>query len=677
MKLAYRPELDGLKAIALIGIIFYHLPISIDGFQLFSGGFFGIDIFFVISGYLITSIILRELVLTGSFSFKNFYEKRIRRVIPTLLFVILISLPLAWFFLLPNDFIFFSISNITSLSFTSNFYHWYNGESIFQSEIIKPFLHTWSLSILVQFYFLFPIFLVIIFKYLRKYLIYILVLIFFFSFVLAHYAAKNHAGFNFYFLPTRIWEFLAGSIVAYFEITLVNLKINKRINLILSYIGLFLISYSILFLNDKILHPSIYTFIPIFGTCLIICFSQEGLIVKKILSNKLFLGIGLISYPLYLWHYPIFSFANITNFTKENLSDKFLLVIISLILSIISYYLSERFSKINNQKIFYSIIAVIYTSVFFANHNIIKNDGYNTRFSEFFDVRQKEVLRDPKSFQKCNGDVSISQTCYFNTNSNKKIFFISDSQSWNTLPYLKDIFIKKDYQFITAAHNGCSYFPGFKLKHLQETKKNYEKICNTDEYVKLLSNTKNSIIIFWSRLPLYLENSYFDNEEGGVERKGILPNKHFVSDNKNLSIEQSFKDGVSKLAKNNQIILVYPLPETGWDVRKKLLGLELTEGKGKLIEKINIPKEYLTTSYEIYKKRNESSFNLLDSFEDDNVYRVYLHKLFCNTVIQNRCLTHDDKNIFYSDPSHASPKASILIGDLILKKIEIIEISEN
>ena len=675
MKIKHRPEIEGLKAIAIISIIFYHLPISVDDFRFFSGGFFGIDIFFTISGYLITSIILRELVLTGSFSFKNFYEKRIRRIIPVLLFVILASIPLAWFLLLPNDIIFFSISNITSLSFTSNFYYWYTGEENFQNEIVKPFLHTWSISILVQFYLLFPIFLVISFKYLKKYLIYIFILIFFVSFGLAFWAAKYHAGFNFYILPTRAWEFIAGSIVAYFEITSANLKTNKRMNPVLSYTGLFLIAYSILFLNNKIVHPSFYTFIPILGICLIIWTSQKNLIITKILSNKLFVRFGLISYSLYLWHYPIFAFANIANFTKENLSVKFLLVFITLIISIISYYFIELPSKNNNKKIFYSIISVIYAVIFFTSNNIIKNDGHNTRFPQIFDVRQKEVLRDPKSLHRCNGDVSVSRTCFFNINSNKKIYFISDSQSWNMLPYLKDVLVKKDYQFITAAHNTCSYFPGFKLKDKQQTQKSYERVCNIDEYVKLLANSDNSIIIFWSRLPLYLEKSFFDNKEGGVEKGNIYWDQHFVSDNKNLSIEQSFKDSVSKLAKNNKIILVYPLPETGWDVPKKLLGSSIM--KSKLMEKISIPKEYLTLSYEIYKDRNKSSFDLLDSVEGNNVYRIYPHKLFCNTIIQNRCLIHDDKNIFYSDWSHASPKASILIGDLILNKIENIESKKN
>ena len=122
MKLTYRPEIDGLRAIAVGAVILYHAQIPIFGHQLFKGGFIGVDIFFVISGYLITSIILKELVETGTFSFKHFYERRIRRILPALLFVMLVSLPFAWMYLLPSSFIDFSKSILYSLGFSSNFY---------------------------------------------------------------------------------------------------------------------------------------------------------------------------------------------------------------------------------------------------------------------------------------------------------------------------------------------------------------------------------------------------------------------------------------------------------------------------------------------------------------------------------------------------------------------------
>ena len=166
MKLTYRPEIDGLRAIAVVAVIFYHAKISILGHETFKGGFIGVDIFFVISGYLITSIILKELVTTGSFSFKHFYERRIRRILPALLFVMLVSLPFAWMYLLPSSLIDFLKSILYSLGFSSNFYFWDTGQQYAAvSGLFKPFLHTWSLSVEEQFYILFPIVLVITFKY--------------------------------------------------------------------------------------------------------------------------------------------------------------------------------------------------------------------------------------------------------------------------------------------------------------------------------------------------------------------------------------------------------------------------------------------------------------------------------------------------------------------------------
>src|SRR5210317_30681 len=248
MKVVYRPEIDGLRAIAVSAVILYHAQITILGQRPFKGGFIGVDIFFVISGYLITSIILKELVTTGSFSFKHFYERRIRRILPALLFVMLVSLPFAWMYLLPSSFIDFSKSILYSLGFSSNFYFHYSGQQYgAESGLLKPFLHTWSLSVEEQFYILFPIVLLITFKYFKKYLIHILILGFVISLGLADWVSRNHPSASFYFLHTRMWELLAGSILAYFEILNVNRNQNKKLNLILPFTGLLLIVLPIIF----------------------------------------------------------------------------------------------------------------------------------------------------------------------------------------------------------------------------------------------------------------------------------------------------------------------------------------------------------------------------------------------------------------------------------------------
>ena len=179
IKLKYRPEIDTLRAIAVSAVIIYHAKISLFGNLIFSGGFLGVDIFFIISGYLITSIILKELLEKNSFSFRNFYIKRVRRILPALLFVMLVSIPFSWIYLYPSDLVSFSKSILYSLGFGSNFYFHFSGLEYGSPEgILKPFLHTWSLSVEEQYYILFPIGLVVVFKFFRKYLIFFFISMF-------------------------------------------------------------------------------------------------------------------------------------------------------------------------------------------------------------------------------------------------------------------------------------------------------------------------------------------------------------------------------------------------------------------------------------------------------------------------------------------------------------------
>jgi len=663
----YRPEIDGLRAIAVVSVILYHAQITIFGHQPFKGGFIGVDIFFVISGYLITSIILKELITTGTFSFKHFYERRIRRILPALLFVMLVSLPFAWMYLLPNALIDFSKSILYSLGFSSNFYFHYSAQQYgAESGLLKPFLHTWSLSVEEQYYILFPIVLLFTFKYFRKYLVHILILGFIISLGLAEWTSRNYPSISFYSIHTRMWELLTGSIMAYFEITLGHRSKNKTLNLIFPTIGLILIGHSILFFNDRIFHPSFYTLSPIIGVCLIIWFSNKDELVTKILSIKLFVGIGLVSYSLYLWHYPIFAFARIIEFSQGSLFYKLLLGIIIIILSIFSYYFVERpaRNKKNKFKVVLSLSLILIFVLIILNINIVQKDGYKDRLPEIF---QKDLSEQPWALLKnsdgeqCHNNV---KKCKFNTSSNKKIYVIGDSHMAAIISNLIDRVVKKDYQFITSTLDACLFFPEFNLVEVTTMKINER--CNHSYFQtikEVLSKDKNSIVIFGGRFPLHLSNYFFDNQEGGIEGKEF--GLKYVSVGGYETIETSFQNEISELSKSYKIILIYPIPEVGWNVPSKLLRDYL------------ITKNYITTSYEVYKNRTKSSFELLDSIKGKNIYRVYPHTLFCNTTIKNRCVTHNDKNIFYADDDHPSIKGAEMINDLIMKEIEKIELSNN
>jgi len=678
MKLTYRPEIDGLRAIAVGAVILYHAQITILGYQPFKGGFIGVDIFFVISGYLITSIILKELVTTGTFSFKHFYERRVRRILPALLFVMLVSLPFAWMYLLPISFIDFSKSILYSLGFSSNFYFFFSGQQYgAESGLLKPFLHTWSLSVEEQFYILFPIVLLVTFKYFRKYLIHILIFGFIVSLCLAEWTSRNYPSASFYFLHTRMWELLSGSVLAYYEITKGYRSKNKTLNLILPFTGLILIGHSILFFNDGMFHPSFfYTLSPIIGVCLIIWFSNKDELITKILSTKLFVGIGLISYSLYLWHYPIFAFSREIDFFDGSISKKLIVGVTIIILSIFSYFFIEKQFRDRENK-FRKIFSYILFSViilFIFNIGAISFKGYENRFQYKFPLDDGRM-----PFEKLTGKEIYNKNITFKSNSSDlNIFLVGDSHA-ETLSYGIWKNFKDNYNVNFSIFSDCQLILNLNRVN-KKTLKSHS--CTSDRQqkrIEFINKTNNSIVILFGRLPYILNEDGFNNYEQGFYEGKM---KDFFQDDKNSlktklqrqkNIAINYKKTIQGLLNNNHnIILVYPMPEVGVRVPKIIKNFILHNRNVELFDK-----GIFATSYEIYKDRTKSSFELLDSIQSKNIYRVYPHTLFCNTTIKNRCVTHDKNNIFYKDDDHPSLKGSEMINDLIMKQIDKIELKSN
>ena len=680
MKLSYRPEIDGLRALAVGAVILYHSQITILGHQPFKGGFIGVDIFFVISGYLITSIIYKEISSTGSFSFKYFYERRIRRILPALLFVMFVSFIFAWIFLLPSSFLDFSKSIIYSQLFSSNFYFHYSGQEYDNpSSLLKPFLHTWSLSVEEQYYIIFPIFFIIIFKFYRKYLIHFLISGFILSLLVAEWGSRNYPSATFYFIHTRFWELVAGSFLAYYEINLGYRSKSKKLNLILPVIGLLLIAHSILFFNHNMLHPSFFTLSPVLGTCLILWFSNKEDFITKVLSLKLFVGIGLISYSLYLWHYPIFAFYRYIKNTTGNYTNVLIVFIILLALSIFSYFFIEKpFRKKNSKKLSIKIILLSVIVIFFINFLTIYKRGFTERFKNIFleldknnIVKPWNLLKDNKG-EKCFSNKNL---CFFGFDRKKKIFLIGDSHIASINYDLKNkVLSETKYSLTVANRTGCIFFPGFDLVH----KKSGRKTACNDEYFsklkKLFSENNDSIIIFGGRFPFYTSKKTFNNGEGGVEFSSWFKDRTFLKLGKFDKIEDSFKENVELLSKTNKIILIYPIPENGWNVPRKLY-LQLFFDKNK--KDLKNKKNWITISHETYKKRTKYSFEILDSIKGENIYRVYPHKLFCDSLIKNRCVSHNNERIFYSDDDHPSSRGAEMINNLIMKEIKKVEQMSN
>jgi peptidoglycan/LPS O-acetylase OafA/YrhL len=307
-----------LRALAVLPVIFFH-----GGFDLFSGGFVGVDIFFVISGYLITSIIFTE-IRSGTFSLLNFYERRARRILPALFLVVAACIPFAWLWLTPSHMREFTDSVRYLAVFVSNIYFYTVSGYFGPRAELEPLLHTWSLSVEEQYYVLYPLLVLMLWKYAPRAIPFVLLGLAVGSLAYANYEVVQNPFAAFFLLPSRLWELMLGSLLAYLVVQ-GTLKVKSR--QATSLLGLCLILYAVFAFSNNTSTPSVYTLIPTVGAALIILCATPETHVGALLGSKPFVGMGLISYSAYLWHQPIFAFAR-----HESLADPSPPVMLALIL---------------------------------------------------------------------------------------------------------------------------------------------------------------------------------------------------------------------------------------------------------------------------------------------------------------------------------------------------------
>jgi peptidoglycan/LPS O-acetylase OafA/YrhL len=376
----YRAEIDGLRAIAVLSVILYHAKFMIFGRgDWFQGGFIGVDVFFVISGYFITRIILSELFDKSNFSFLKFYERRARRILPMLFTVMLVSFPFAWLRLLPTHFIEYSKSILSAVFFSANFFFYYKTtEYGADSALLKPFLGTWTLGVEEQFYIVFPVLLIVFHKFLKNHLLTLFLAMLLFSLEFSNAMSIFNPKLNFYLLFSRFWELLVGSVLAYIELKYGRIK-NEFLSRILPIVGLYLITDAIVFFDDKMPHPSFKTLLPIVGVGLIIAFASKEDFVGKVLGSRPFVGVGLISYSAYLWHFPIFALSRVSLNNPSN-HDKIGWIGLTFLLSVISYHLIEKPARRTiSLKSLGLILLIILTTLVSLCGTVIYFNGFESR----------------------------------------------------------------------------------------------------------------------------------------------------------------------------------------------------------------------------------------------------------------------------------------------------------
>jgi peptidoglycan/LPS O-acetylase OafA/YrhL len=375
----YRPEIDGLRALAVLPVIFFHA-----GFAWFGGGFVGVDIFFVISGYLITTILISN-IEENNFRVLDFYERRARRILPALFFVTLCSIPFAWFWMYPSQLKDFSQSLVGVSLFVSNFLFWIESGYFEAAAEEKPLLHTWSLAVEEQYYLIFPLFLIFAWKQSRHLAVWSIAILAIFSLISSEWGWRNAPNANFYLAHSRAWELFAGSLAAFFI-----RKHGVLSNNLFAFMGLFAIIISIVAYDESIPFPSLYTLVPVIGVLLLIIYGDINTYVAKLLSANILVSIGLVSYSAYLWHQPLFAFARIKLIEEPSFFLMSCLSIVSIALAFVSWKFVEKPFRdrsekgISRNKIFlFSIIMIVFlSSIGFLGH---LNDGFKDRFSKAFE----------------------------------------------------------------------------------------------------------------------------------------------------------------------------------------------------------------------------------------------------------------------------------------------------
>jgi peptidoglycan/LPS O-acetylase OafA/YrhL len=513
MKFKYRPEIDGLRAIAVLSVIIYHagfeINISNQIYKLLPGGFLGVDIFYVISGYLITYLIL-EKIKNNTFTFTDFYERRIRRLLPILFVVILSSIIAGYILMMPNQLKDLSGSAISSLLFLSNFWFFLTDNYFADESLLKPLLHTWSLSIEEQFYIIFPPLLYFFhkkkFNNIKLFFIFLICGSLIFSSVGSFY----YKNLNFYILPSRVWELLVGALLAYQHI---NQKMapKKTSNQLIISFGIILIILPFFLFNGSTPHPSIFTSFTVIGTAIIIFYNNNFGFIKNILSSKLFVGTGLISYSLYLWHYPVFAFKKIRSQTLSEF-DKLELIFLVIILSILSYFFIEkpfRNRKLILKKFFTFFISTFFILLLTTSFYIYKKNGLPQRYSPEilnlidFNYNYKEIYQTEKCHIENKKLIknNFFKDCKIKIETNKNdIYLWGDSLAAHLYPGINQKY-NKEYNIWQRTADACKPF----IINLNQKEKNLNCIKINDFIFKEIINLKPDKVFlsgFWSNKDL-------------------------------------------------------------------------------------------------------------------------------------------------------------------------------
>lgn len=648
MKLNYRADIDGLRAVAVLAVLFYHANIKI-----FSGGFVGVDIFFVISGYLITTIILRE-IDENTFSIAKFYERRIRRIFPALFTMLIATIIISGWLFSPLVFKDVSQSVIATTLFGSNILFWTQSGYFEAPSILKPLLHTWSLAVEEQFYIFFPLLLVLLARYLRSRLNLILLAITIGSLSWSIYVLNYDDSAAFYLAHLRTWELLIGSLLA---TKIITTKINLQVANLLGLLGLTMLAGSIFLYTNNTNFPGLAALLPTLGAALIIYSGIENkTFVGRILSFWPVVFVGQISYSLYLWHWPILVFAKYYAITPLQPSALIAVIAGSFVLAILSWRFVEKPFRektlLQNRKSIFASAALVMGLAIAAGLVIYLSNGLPNLLA------QAKIKVDPteneqsEKWQNCtddpqaNGEIIPLKLCKIGNRMDTASFLLwGDSHARAIAPAIQKSASYADVAGLTAYRNLCFPLLGIDLKGQDTCSDFNDHVIN---YIREHPNLRKIILV--SRWALAATGSRYKNEIGHrIVLANITPTDFPSTTPTNPTTNEAlFTLGLKRtidtlLGMGRQVIIVTQTPEVGYNVPS---AFSIAQRTSRDLNKIIAPSrsEYFgrnTIDAAVIKSLAQKNKNV----QIANPWKILCNAQTCTVVAKNQALYIDDDHL--------------------------------
>lgn len=500
MTLGYRADIDGLRAIAVLSVLLFHaFPNALPG------GYVGVDVFFVISGYLITGIIL-PLQQGGTFRFSDFYGRRVRRLAPALLTVLSVAFLVGWLVLLPDEYVYFSLNVVRSLLFMLNFFYAREIDYFDAAAELNPLLHLWSLAVEEQFYFFWPVFLLMVLRFFAKRLMLMVCASVVFFFAVAVLISAISPEMAFYLAPTRAWELALGAACA------VAGGAARRLHGFFSGLFAFVLGASLLLLNGQLPMQPLWLLLPTLATVLIIASGPAAYLNRSVLSNKFLVLIGLISYPLYLWHWPLLALLNLTEGGAQSFGMRIAALLVSFFMAYITWrWVELPVRKLGAKKILAMMFVVWVLLMMFAAL-VLEKKGFPERVSgaELFDAQRLEWpmhLRVSEACKKSQGISSLSFCLEASgaSSSGPYTALVGDSFSNQYFYGLSFMFARSQLELVNLGRHSCAPVRG-----IAEFRP--DKDCSAMEQAlnKLVNDSNVNVVMLassWSGTSAYVSRS--------------------------------------------------------------------------------------------------------------------------------------------------------------------------